>query len=193
MAERLRAPTCGLTCSSMHACTARCSTHAGMLASATPHMQSALLVTQAVWSVLGILHEADSSPAAHCTRTAVQGWRAAVNEYAPPQVWLHRAGLGRWVPVAKFGPQAAVACVHWACTVGRAVELVAVGAGEHVTVHSLQGPADALKARARTGPPLLTSITAVLARTSMVRAAGVSGFRAAGVSVMQQAKTPTTR
>ncbi len=59
------------------------------------------------------------------------------------QVWKYRSGLGRWVPAAKLGPQERVTCVHWACTMGRSVELVAVGASSHVTVFSLQGAADA--------------------------------------------------
>ncbi|KAK9837092.1 hypothetical protein WJX81_002406 [Elliptochloris bilobata] len=58
------------------------------------------------------------------------------------EVWMYRAGLGRWVPAARLGPPEPVACVHWACTMGRPVELVAVGAGSHVTVFSLQGAAD---------------------------------------------------
>ena len=55
---------------------------------------------------------------------------------------MFRAGLGRWVSVAKLGPDEPVTCVHWACTMGRSAELVAVGAGSHVTVFSLRGAAD---------------------------------------------------
>ena len=58
---------------------------------------------------------------------------------------MFRAGLGRWVSVAKLGPDEPVTCVHWACTMGRSVELVAVGAGSHVTVFSLRDAADAPK------------------------------------------------
>ena len=66
------------------------------------------------------------------------------------QVWRYRSGLGRWVPTAKLGPQERVTCVHWACTMGRSVELVAVGAGSHVTVFSLQGAAYAPQVRPMT-------------------------------------------
>lgn len=60
---------------------------------------------------------------------------------------MFRAGLGRWVAVAKLGPDETVTCVHWAGTMGRSVELVAVGAGSHVTVFSLRGAADAPRYR----------------------------------------------
>ncbi len=69
------------------------------------------------------------------------------------QVWRYRSGLGRWVPAAKLGPQERVTCVHWACTMGRSVELVAVGASSHVTVFSLQGAADAPQVRPMTARP----------------------------------------
>lgn len=58
---------------------------------------------------------------------------------------MFRPGLGRWVSAVKLGPDEPVTCVHWACTMGRSVELVAVGAGSHVTVFSLRGAADAPK------------------------------------------------
>ena len=59
------------------------------------------------------------------------------------QVWMYRAGLGRWVSAVKLGRDEPVTCVHWACAMGRSLELVAVGAGSHVTVFSLHGAADA--------------------------------------------------
>ena len=129
-----------------------------MPASAIAHVQPTSLLVQAVWSDQGIQHEAGCFSDGTVYQCGSAGTAGCNEQVCPPQVWLHRAGLGRWVPVARLGPQAAVACVHWACTVGRAVELVAVGAGERVTVYSLQGPADALEARASTSPPLLTSV-----------------------------------